>query len=55
MSQKYPEVHQAITANIKELKTVWPTVTIPAKPVKTPEQVSQLVEGIEQNIEKVVK
>jgi hypothetical protein len=38
-----------------QLKTAWPSVTAPAAPVKTPQQVSQLIKTIEQNAQKVIK
>jgi len=49
MSQEYPEAHQAIETSMTELKTVWPSVDAPAAPVKTPEQVTELIETIKEN------
>jgi flagellin-specific chaperone FliS len=54
MAKANPEAHKAIESSISELTNAWPAVTPPAKPVKTPEQVSQLVKTIEQNSQKVV-
>jgi len=53
MSQKYPEAHQAIESNLTQLKKAWPSATAPAAPTMEPEQVSQLVESIETNSQKV--
>ncbi len=39
--------NQAIAADLKDLKTVWPAPLPPAQPVKTPEQVTALVKKIE--------
>lgn len=54
MAKEQPEAHKAIAASIAQLKTAWPAVTPPAAPVKTPEQVNQLVKTIEQNSQKVI-
>ncbi len=54
MAKANPEAHKAIESSMSELTKAWPAVTPPAKPVKTPEQVSQLVKTIEQNSQKVV-
>lgn len=53
MAKAHPEAHQAIEASMTELTKAWPSVVPPAAPVKTPEQVSQLVKTIEQNAQKV--
>lgn len=54
MAKDNPEAHKAIETSMSELPKAWPAVIPPAKPVKTPEQVSQLVKTIEQNSQKVV-
>ena len=54
MAKAYPEEHKAIATNIQELSTAWTGAIPPAKPVKTPTQVSQLVKTIEQNSQKVL-
>lgn len=55
MAKQAPEAHQAIAKNLGQLATAWPAVTPPSKPVLAPTQVSQLVQAIEQETEKVVK
>ncbi|MBD2003085.1 MULTISPECIES: ComEA family DNA-binding protein [Cyanophyceae] len=55
MAKENPEAQKAIASSITELKTAWPSAVPPAAPVKTPEQVSQLVKTIEQNAQKVIK
>ncbi|MEG4241866.1 helix-hairpin-helix domain-containing protein [Microcoleus sp. MON2_D6] len=50
-----PEIDKAIVANMNELKTNWPTAIAPAAPVKTTEQVNQLVKTIESDSQKVLK
>jgi len=54
MAKANPEAHKAIETSMSELTKVWPAVIPPAKPVKTPDQVSQLIKTIEQNSQKVV-
>lgn len=54
MAKEHPEAHKAIEASMSELTKAWPSVTAPAAPVKTPEQVAQLIKTIEQNSQKVV-
>lgn len=51
---KHPDAHKAIEASMSELTKAWPTATAPAAPVKTPDQVSQLIKTIEQNSQKVI-
>lgn len=53
VSQENPEADQAIVSNLTELKKVWPSVTSPDTPVMTPEQVSELVETVKENTQKV--
>jgi len=55
MAKENPEAHKAIADSITQLKTAWPSATAPAAPVKTPEQVSQLIKTIEQNAQKAIK
>ncbi|MEG4342376.1 helix-hairpin-helix domain-containing protein [Microcoleus sp. A003_D6] len=50
-----PETDKAIVANMTELKTNWPTAIAPPAPVKTTEQVSQLIKTIENDSQKVLK
>ncbi|GET40110.1 helix-hairpin-helix domain-containing protein [Microseira wollei] len=54
MAKEHPEAHKAITTSMAELAKNWPTVTAPPAPVKTPEQVTQLIKTIEQNSQKVI-
>lgn len=55
MASEHSEAHKAIEASMAELTKVWPTATAPAAPVKTPEQVTQLIKKIEQDAQQVVK
>ncbi|MBD1929733.1 helix-hairpin-helix domain-containing protein [Trichocoleus sp. FACHB-90] len=55
MAKENPEAQKAIASSMTELKTAWPSAVPPTAPVKTPEQVSQLVKTIEQNAQKVIK
>lgn len=50
-----PETDKAIVANMTALKENWPSAIAPAAPVKTTEQVAQLVKAIESDSQKVVK
>jgi DNA uptake protein ComE-like DNA-binding protein len=43
-----PEAQQALKAAMTDLLTAWPTATAPDAPVKTPEQVTQLITTIDQ-------
>lgn len=54
MEKEHPEAHKAITTSMAELAKNWPSVTAPPAPIKTPDQVTQLVKTIEQNSQKVV-
>lgn len=54
MAKEHPEAHKAITTSMSELVKNWPSVTAPSAPVKTPEQVTQLIKTIEQNSQKVI-
>ncbi len=50
-----PEIDKAIVANMTELKTNWPSAIAPPAPVKTTEQVTQLVKAIESDSHKFSK
>ncbi|AFY33451.1 helix-hairpin-helix domain-containing protein [Calothrix sp. PCC 7507] len=54
VSQADPEAHKAIETSLADLTKVWPAAVPPAKPVKTPEDVTKLVKTIEQNSQKVI-
>jgi len=55
LTQTAPDTQQAMAKNFAELTQAWPAVIPPATPVKSPEQVSQLVKAIEQESQKVIK
>ncbi|WP_319422392.1 hypothetical protein [Pleurocapsa sp. FMAR1] len=48
-SQADPEGHKVITDSLAELKTAWPSIEPPAKPIKQPGEISALVTQIEFN------
>jgi len=50
-----PETDKAIVANMTELKKNWPTAIAPLAPVKTPDEVTQLIKTIEEDSRKVIK
>lgn len=50
-----PDIDKAIVANMTELKANWPTAIAPPAPIKTTEQVAQLVKAIENDSLKVLK
>ncbi|PSF33656.1 DNA uptake protein [Aphanothece hegewaldii CCALA 016] len=54
MEKEHAEANQAITATMTELSKAWPEVVPPAAPVKTPDEVSQLVKKIEQTSQSVI-
>ncbi len=54
VAKENPAADKAITTSMAELTKVWPSVIPPAKPVKTPEEVSKLVKTIEQESQKVI-
>jgi len=54
VAQDSPDADKAIADSLTELTKVWPSATPPAKPVKTPEEVTKLVKNIEQNSQKVI-
>ncbi|MEG5029311.1 helix-hairpin-helix domain-containing protein [Microcoleus sp. AT8-B1] len=55
LAKTSPEIDKAIVANMTELKANWPTAIAPPAPVKTTEQVNQLVKKIESDSQKVLK
>ncbi|MDF5711562.1 MAG: helix-hairpin-helix domain-containing protein [Nostoc sp. S4] len=54
VAQQDAEADKAINATFAELIKVWPAAIPPAKPVKTPEDVTKLVKTIEENSQKVI-
>ncbi|MEH2069349.1 MAG: helix-hairpin-helix domain-containing protein [Nostoc sp.] len=54
VAQQDVEADKAINATFAELIKVWPAAIPPAKPVKTPEDVTKLVKTIEENSQKVI-
>lgn len=54
VAQTNPDANKAIEASFVDLVKVWPAAIPPAKPVKTPEDVSKLVKTIEENSQKVI-
>ncbi|QLE55069.1 helix-hairpin-helix domain-containing protein [Nostoc sp. TCL26-01] len=54
VAQANPEAHKAIETSLAELIKVWPAAIPPAKPVKTPDEVTKLVKTIELNSQKVI-
>ncbi|NMG10340.1 helix-hairpin-helix domain-containing protein [Brasilonema sp. UFV-L1] len=54
VAKDHPQEHKAIETSLAELTKVWPSATPPAKPVKTPEDVTKLVKTIEQNSQKII-
>ncbi|WP_138506190.1 helix-hairpin-helix domain-containing protein [Nostoc sp. PA-18-2419] len=54
VAQQDAEADKAINATFTELIKVWPAAIPPAKPVKTPEDVTKLVKTIEENSQKVI-
>ena len=54
MSKDRPQEHKVISESFKQLLTVWPTVVPPASSVKTPIEVSKLIQDIQQGTQKVV-
>jgi Helix-hairpin-helix motif len=53
MTKEHPDLHKSITETMKQLKTAWPAAMPPATPIKTPEQVNQLIKTIEQSTQKI--
>jgi hypothetical protein len=54
VAQADSEADKAIEASLGDLTKVWPAAVPPAKPVKTPDDVTKLVKTIEQNSQKVI-
>ncbi|MGH1393905.1 MAG: ComEA family DNA-binding protein [Trichormus sp.] len=54
VTQSNPEAHKAIATSFTELSKVWPSAIPPTQPVKTPDEVTQLVKTIELNSQKVI-
>ncbi|MBD2410778.1 DNA uptake protein [Nostoc calcicola FACHB-389] len=54
VAQQDAEADKAINTTFTELVKVWPAAVPPAKPVKTPEDVTKLVKTIEENSQKVI-
>ncbi|KAB8334096.1 helix-hairpin-helix domain-containing protein [Scytonema tolypothrichoides VB-61278] len=54
VAKDYPQEHKAIETSMAELIKVWPSAIAPAKPVKTPEDVTKLVKTIEENSQKII-
>ncbi len=55
VKEKSPEAHQAIESDMTQLKKAWPSATAPSAPTVPPEQVSQLVDSIQTNSQKVTQ
>lgn len=55
MQTAHSEAHKAITSSMSELAKAWPSVIPPSAPAKTPEEVANLVNTIEENSQKVIK
>jgi hypothetical protein len=54
MAKEDPAAHKAIDTSMNELTAAWSSPVPPAKPVKTPDEVTQLVKEIEQNSQKAI-
>ncbi|MBG1271472.1 helix-hairpin-helix domain-containing protein [Nostoc sp. WHI] len=54
VAQQDSEAHKAIETSLSELIKAWPAAIPPAKAVKTPNDVTNLVKTIEENSQKVV-
>ncbi|NJM72459.1 MAG: helix-hairpin-helix domain-containing protein [Scytonema sp. RU_4_4] len=54
VAKEHPQEHKAIETSMTELTKAWPSAIPPAKPVKTPEDVTKLVKTIEQNSQKII-
>ncbi|QSJ16785.1 helix-hairpin-helix domain-containing protein [Nostoc sp. UHCC 0702] len=54
VAQQDPEAHKAIETSMAELIKVWPSAIPPAKPLKTPAEVTKLVKTIEENSQKAI-
>jgi DNA uptake protein ComE-like DNA-binding protein len=54
MAKNSPDAHKVIVENMKQLKTAWPAAIPPATPIKTVEEVGNLVKKIEQSTQKII-
>ncbi|MCA1992744.1 MAG: hypothetical protein LDL41_12030 [Coleofasciculus sp. S288] len=54
LAKENPEAQKAIADSMTQLKTAWPSAQAPSTSVLTPDEVSQLVKTIEQNVQKVI-
>jgi DNA uptake protein ComE-like DNA-binding protein len=54
MAKDSPDEHKVIVENMKQLKTAWPAAIPPATPIKTVEEVGNLVKKIEQSTQKII-
>lgn len=54
MEKDHPEANQVIQSTMTELAKAWPSPIAPASPVKTPDEVTQLIKKIEQSSQSVV-
>jgi Helix-hairpin-helix motif len=54
IATKYPALHQVISANIQQLKTVWPNIIHPKIAIKSPVEVGKIVVVIEQSSQKII-
>ncbi len=54
MAKENPDIDKTITANMSELIKAWPAAIPPAKPVKTPPDVTKLVKTIEAESQKAI-
>jgi hypothetical protein len=55
VEKETPDAHRAIQETMTQLTKVWPAPIPPSAPVKTPEQVTQLIKTVELNTQKAVK
>jgi DNA uptake protein ComE-like DNA-binding protein len=53
MTKERPQSHKIVAETFKQLKTAWPSPIPPAAPVKTPEQIDNLIKTIAQNTQKI--
>jgi Helix-hairpin-helix motif len=54
IATKHLASHQVISANIQQLKTVWPNIIHPTTAVKSPTEVGKIVVAIEQTSQKII-
>ncbi|HBY75801.1 MAG TPA: hypothetical protein DEG47_02040 [Cyanobacteria bacterium UBA11148] len=55
LSKDNAEIEKAIAENLTQLKTAWPSALAPETPVLSPEKVTQLIETIEEDSQKLIK